>query len=535
MQRKASAHWQGSTQGRQRHALDAKRHAEGHAVFVQGALRRRQGHQSRGADRRRARRLLHDGAVVHAQQRGFTAEAIDTEAQPDDGPGRRQADDHRRPSDHARARARASTPPSSPRSRRREGRTASSRARFRRRSRSRCDAVARGLTTARIDGRPAAAADQGPRRDVQSGQPLPPRAARSRSTTAGRAAPTATDGGRRTAAAAQDDRARSSARARSSRATIRPTSRSRSRSIRTRAASTAASTATRGRRTPISTSRRGSTSRPSSSPSPTRRSCCAPSSRSPATSATRSRSAPTPIPTSRSSANGRSRARMIEVLAACEHPLTITTKGALVERDLDLLAPMAAKKLVARLRLDRDARPRARAQARPARRRAAPPAGRSSRRSREAGVPVGVIVAPVIPQLTDKRSRSDPRGRRRRRRAHARAGRCCGCRARWRRCFATWLDAHYPLRAAHVMSIVQQIRGGRDNDPRFGARMRGRGEFADLIAQALRARVQAPRPQPRARRAARHDAVPAAARERAASSSCFWAAASRTVDASDRH
>ena len=41
--------------------------------------------------------------------------------------------------------------------------------------------------------------------------------------------------------------------------------------------------------------------------------------------------------------------------------------------------------------------------------------------------------------------------------------------------FRDWLDAHYPLRAAHVMSIVQQIRGGRDNDPRFGSRMRGRG------------------------------------------------------------
>jgi DNA repair photolyase len=47
--------------------------------------------------------------------------------------------------------------------------------------------------------------------------------------------------------------------------------------------------------------------------------------------------------------------------------------------------------------------------------------------------------------------------------------------------FRAWLDAHHPLRAAHVMSLVRDIRGGRDNDPRFGARMRGQGEFAKLI------------------------------------------------------
>jgi DNA repair photolyase len=47
--------------------------------------------------------------------------------------------------------------------------------------------------------------------------------------------------------------------------------------------------------------------------------------------------------------------------------------------------------------------------------------------------------------------------------------------------FRAWLDAHRPLRAAHVMSLIQQLRGGRDNDPRFGARMRGSGQFADLM------------------------------------------------------
>jgi DNA repair photolyase len=49
--------------------------------------------------------------------------------------------------------------------------------------------------------------------------------------------------------------------------------------------------------------------------------------------------------------------------------------------------------------------------------------------------------------------------------------------------FREWLEAHYPLRAAHIMSLVQQMRGGRDNDPAFGSRMRGQGLFADLIAR----------------------------------------------------
>jgi DNA repair photolyase len=49
--------------------------------------------------------------------------------------------------------------------------------------------------------------------------------------------------------------------------------------------------------------------------------------------------------------------------------------------------------------------------------------------------------------------------------------------------FRDWLAQHYPLRAGHVMSLVQQVRGGRDNDPEFGSRMRGEGQFADLIAK----------------------------------------------------
>jgi len=170
---------------------------------------------------------------------------------------------------------------------------------------------------------------------------------------------------------------------------------------------------------------------------------------------------------------------VIEVLAECDHPLTITTKGALVERDLDLLAPMAARGLVrvfvSIAMLDREL-------ARKLDPRAAAPHRRLQiiRALSEAGVPVGVNVAPVIPQLTDHELEAILEAA-----AAAGAG-----HAGWTMLrlplevaplFRDWLAAHYPLRAAHVMSLVRQIRGGRDNEPRFGLRMGGQGEFADLI------------------------------------------------------
>jgi len=170
---------------------------------------------------------------------------------------------------------------------------------------------------------------------------------------------------------------------------------------------------------------------------------------------------------------------VIEVLAECDHPLTITTKGALIERDVDLLAPMAARGLVrvsiSIAMLDREL-------ARKLDPRAPTPQRRLAlvKALAESGVPVGVNVAPVIPQLTDRDLE-----------AILEAAAAAGARyAAWTMLrlplevaplFRDWLAVHYPLRAAHVMSIVQQIRGGRDNDPRFHARMGGQGEFADLI------------------------------------------------------
>ena len=170
---------------------------------------------------------------------------------------------------------------------------------------------------------------------------------------------------------------------------------------------------------------------------------------------------------------------VLEVLAECDHPLTITTKGVLIERDLDLLAPMAAKGLVrvfvSIAMLDREL-------ARKLDPRAPSPQRRLQmiRSLRDAGVPVGVNVAPVIPQLTDRDLE-----------AILEAAAAAGARhAGWTMLrlplevaplFRDWLDVHYPLRAAHVMSLVRQIRGGKDNESRFGTRMGGQGEFADLI------------------------------------------------------
>jgi DNA repair photolyase len=173
--------------------------------------------------------------------------------------------------------------------------------------------------------------------------------------------------------------------------------------------------------------------------------------------------------------------QLIEILAECEHPLTITTKGVLVERDIDLLAPMAAKRLarvyvsiaVLDPELARKLDPRA-----PAPRRRMQIVKTLS----DAGIPVGVSVAPVIPQLTDRDLEAILEG------AAAHGARWAGwIMLRLPRevspLFRDWLAQHYPLRAEHVMSIVREIRGDRDNDPNFGSRMRGAGQFSELIAR----------------------------------------------------
>ena len=172
--------------------------------------------------------------------------------------------------------------------------------------------------------------------------------------------------------------------------------------------------------------------------------------------------------------------QILEVLAECGHPLSIVTKSALIERDLDILGPMAAKNLVKAFvsinTLDRTI-------ARRLEPRAASPQRRldTLRALARAGVPCGVMVAPVIPALTDKSIEEVIE-------AAAGAGATAAGYILMRLphevkpLFKEWLAEHYPQRAEHVMSIVRQVRGGRENDPNFGTRMTGTGTYAELIA-----------------------------------------------------
>ncbi|TAK51882.1 MAG: PA0069 family radical SAM protein [Betaproteobacteria bacterium] len=171
---------------------------------------------------------------------------------------------------------------------------------------------------------------------------------------------------------------------------------------------------------------------------------------------------------------------ILEVLAECEHPFSIVTKSALIERDLDLFAPLARKHLVKVFvsinTLDRGL-------ARRVEPRAASPQRRLDvlRALAAAGVPCGVMVAPVIPALTDKSIEEVLE-------SAAAAGALTAGYILMRLprevkpIFKEWLAAHYPQRAGHVMSIVRQLRGGRENDPNFGTRMTGTGNYAELIA-----------------------------------------------------
>jgi len=171
--------------------------------------------------------------------------------------------------------------------------------------------------------------------------------------------------------------------------------------------------------------------------------------------------------------------QILEILLEAQHPVTIVTKSALIERDLDLLAPMARSNLVKVFvsigTLDRNL-------ARKLEPRAASPQRRLDvlRSLSAAGVPCGVMVAALIPALNDKTLEQVLE-------AAAAAGALEAAYVILRLpnelkvLFKEWLAAHYPERAEHVISIVRQMRGGRDNDPRFGARMSGTGNFAELV------------------------------------------------------
>ena len=173
--------------------------------------------------------------------------------------------------------------------------------------------------------------------------------------------------------------------------------------------------------------------------------------------------------------------RILEVLDECRHPVGIVTKSALVLRDTDLIAGMARRRLarvwISLTTLDG-------ALARSMEPRAATPKRRlhTIDRLAAAGVPVGVMFAPVIPGLNDAEMES----------VLSEARRAGADRAGYvllrlpleiKELFREWLAASEPRRAARVMALVRECRGGRDNDSAWGRRMRGNGAYAEMIAR----------------------------------------------------
>jgi DNA repair photolyase len=170
---------------------------------------------------------------------------------------------------------------------------------------------------------------------------------------------------------------------------------------------------------------------------------------------------------------------ILAVLARCRHPVTIVTKSALVLRDLDLLKDLARDRLVSvtvsitsltndikRTLEPRTASPQARL--------------RVIEHLSRIGVPAGVLVAPVIPAITDHEMEDI-----------LKASRDAGATSAGyvllrlphevKILFREWLTEHYPDRAKHVMSLINQARGGKDYDAEFGTRMRGTGAYAELL------------------------------------------------------
>ncbi len=175
---------------------------------------------------------------------------------------------------------------------------------------------------------------------------------------------------------------------------------------------------------------------------------------------------------------------ILDVLSRHHHPVSIVTKSSLIERDLALLASLAARQLVhvgiSVTSLDEGLTRRLEPRAAAPRRRL-----KTIARLAEAGVPVMVLVAPVIPALNDRHIEEI-----------LAAAAAAGARSadyillrlplEVKVLFREWLEEHEPLRAEHVMSLVRQMRQGRENDATFGRRLRGSGAYAELIGRRFR-------------------------------------------------
>jgi DNA repair photolyase len=170
---------------------------------------------------------------------------------------------------------------------------------------------------------------------------------------------------------------------------------------------------------------------------------------------------------------------ILEVLRDFNHPVTIVTKSALIQRDIDILAAMAEKRLVA---VSLSVTTLDRTLARVMEPRAATPPRRleTIRALNDAGIPTGVMAAPIIPALNDRELEQI-----------LAAARDHGARGagyvllrlplELKSLFREWLETHFPEKASHVLSIVAQAHGGKTYDSSWGKRMTGTGPFAELI------------------------------------------------------
>ncbi len=171
--------------------------------------------------------------------------------------------------------------------------------------------------------------------------------------------------------------------------------------------------------------------------------------------------------------------QVLEVLEQCNHPLSVVTKSWLVERDIDILSRMAERNLVAvyisvtslDAELSRKMEPRAAA---PWRRL------ETIRRLTQAGIPVSVSLAPVIPFINEPELEKILLAAKE---AGAVGAHYVVVRLPWevKALFRDWLLEHFPDRAERVMHRIQDMRGGKDNDSRFISRMKGEGIWAELI------------------------------------------------------
>jgi DNA repair photolyase len=175
---------------------------------------------------------------------------------------------------------------------------------------------------------------------------------------------------------------------------------------------------------------------------------------------------------------------VLEVLAGCRHPFSVITKSSGVERDLDLIAPMAAERMAAVYvsitsldpHLARVMEPRAAA---PHRRL------KTIETLARAGVPVGVSASPMIPFINEPELERIFEAARD---AGASSAFSIVVRLPWEvnPLFQQWLETHFPERAARVMARIREMRGGKDYDASFHARMTGQGVWAELLRQRVR-------------------------------------------------